>query len=364
MRLTLQKIEKRVGSEQHLYPLSIDLQPNTVNVLLGATLAGKTTLMRLMAGLEPPTSGKIFVDDQDVTGLTVRKRNVAMVYQQFINYPSMTVFENIASPLRLRREKNIQAQVNALASRLHIDALLERLPAELSGGQQQRVALARALAKRAPLILLDEPLVNLDYKLREELRDELTQIFSNSESTVVYATTEPSEALLIGGYTAVINAGRLLQYGLTPHVFHQPASLQVARAFSDPPINLIAAHVTSDGNHLNLGHDIKLSVRTRQLPGASMSLGLRANALRVQERPGDLRINGTVELAEISGSDTFLHVRTALGNVVAQLTGVHYFEIGLTIHLYLNAEHAYVFDELGTLKISPNSHMSAFESGV
>jgi len=166
-----------------------------------------------------------------------------MVYQQFINYPSMTVFDNIASPLKLggQPRAEIDQRVREIASRLHIDIFLERLPAELSGGQQQRVALARALAKGAPLMLLDEPLVNLDYKLREELREELSSLFSAGNSTVIYATTEPSEALLLGGYTAVMDAGELLQYGPTAEVFHQPRSIRVARAFSDPPMNLVEA---------------------------------------------------------------------------------------------------------------------------
>jgi glycerol transport system ATP-binding protein len=185
-------------------------------VLLGATQAGKTSLMRLMAGLDTPTTGKVLVDGKDVTGMPVRERNVAMVYQQFINYPSLKVADNIASPLKLRGETGIEARVKALADKLHIGMFLDRYPAELSGGQQQRVALARALAKNAPLMLLDEPLVNLDYKLREGLREELTQLFATGDSTVIYATTEPGEALLLGGYTAVMDAGELLQYGPRP----------------------------------------------------------------------------------------------------------------------------------------------------
>ena len=165
----------------------------------------------------------MLADGADVTGVPVRERNVAMVYQQFINYPSMTVSDNIASPLRLRGEQGRStARVRELAAKLHIEPFLDRLPAELSGGQQQRVALARALAKNAPLMLLDEPLVNLDYKLREELREELSQLFASGDSTVVYATTEPTEALLLGGYTAVLDAGELLQYGPTAEVFHRP----------------------------------------------------------------------------------------------------------------------------------------------
>ena len=241
MELTLERIEQKVGAATHLYPLDLKLAPRAVTVLLGATQAGKTTLMRVMAGLDAPHAGRVIADGQDVTGVPVRERNVAMVYQQFINYPSMSVADNIASPLKLRGEGNIAQRVQELAAKLHIEPFLKRLPAELSGGQQQRVALARALAKKAPLMLLDEPLVNLDYKLREELREELTQLFAAGESTVVYATTEPTEALLLGGYTAVMDAGELLQYGPTAEVFRRPKSIRVARAFSDPPMNLIAA---------------------------------------------------------------------------------------------------------------------------
>ncbi|MGB4119840.1 MAG: ABC transporter ATP-binding protein, partial [Burkholderiaceae bacterium] len=212
MNLELKDIAQRVGTETHLFPQSLTLEPGAVNVLLGATKAGKTSLMRIMAGLDKPSEGAIFSDGINVTGVSVRKRNVAMVYQQFINYPTMTVQENIAAPLRLRGARDIESRVVALATRLHIESFLQRLPAELSGGQQQRVALARALAKEAPLMMFDEPLVKLDYKLREELREELAAVFSTGESTVVYATTEPAEALMLGGYTAVLDKGELLQY--------------------------------------------------------------------------------------------------------------------------------------------------------
>jgi glycerol transport system ATP-binding protein len=247
MELMLERIEKQVGAQTHLYPLDLTLVPRAVTVLLGATQAGKTSLMRVMAGLDAPTRGRVVADGRDVTGQPVRERNVSMVYQQFINYPSMTVEDNIASPLKLRGEQGVARRVAELAAKLHIEPFLKRLPAELSGGQQQRVALARALAKRAPLMLLDEPLVNLDYKLREELREELSQLFATGDSTVVYATTEPTEALLLGGYTAVLDAGELLQYGPTAEVFHQPKSIRVARAFSDPPMNLVAGTAASLG---------------------------------------------------------------------------------------------------------------------
>ncbi len=351
MQLLLERIEQRLGAQVHLYPLDLTLVPLAVTVLLGATQAGKTTLMRVMAGLDAPSKGRVLADGKDVTGVPVRERNVAMVYQQFINYPSMTVADNIASPLKLRRETNIAARVNELATKLHIEPFLDRLPAELSGGQQQRVALARALAKKAPLMLLDEPLVNLDYKLREELRDELSQLFAIGESTVVYATTEPTEALLLGGYTAVMDAGELLQYGPTTEVFHRPKSMRVARAFSDPPMNFIAGAAAAQGVTLANGTTLAVSLAARR--GAALTVGIRAGALRVRQRAGDVVLAGKVELAEISGSDTFVHVETPVGALVVQLTGVHVFTLGTAITLHLNPDQVYVFDSQGDLLVAP-----------
>ncbi|CAD5371882.1 ABC transporter [Rubrivivax sp. A210] len=364
MELRLEGIAQRWGAAHHLYAMDLALVPRAVTVLLGATQAGKTTLMRVMAGLDKPSAGRVLADGQDVTGVPVRERNVAMVYQQFINYPSMTVADNIASPLKLQGALDraaIAARVDELARRLHIEPFLKRLPAELSGGQQQRVALARALAKKAPLMLLDEPLVNLDYKLREELRDELSALFASGESTVVYATTEPTEALLLGGYTAVMDAGELLQYGPTAEVFHRPRSIRVARAFSDPPMNLVEAHAAAAGIALPAGLTLPLSVP----PGhpstgfQALTVGIRASALRVHGRPGDLSLPGQVELAEISGSDSFVHVATPIGELVAQLPGVHAFTLGSALTLYLNPAQVHVFDARGDLLIAPAASTTA-----
>ncbi|MBT9500646.1 MAG: ABC transporter ATP-binding protein [Burkholderiaceae bacterium] len=351
MHLKLQGISKKVGAATWLYDMSLEPVPGAVTVLLGATQAGKTSLMRIMAGLDVPSHGIVSVDGVDVTGMPVRERNVAMVYQQFINYPAMTVHDNIASPMKLRGDKNVAERVQELAAKLHIEMFLQRLPAELSGGQQQRVALARALAKGAPLMLLDEPLVNLDYKLREELREELTQLFAASDSTVIYATTEPGEALLLGGYTAVMDAGELLQYGPTAEVFHFPKSLRVARAFSDPPMNLLDA--TRQGHGLRLKSGAVLSIDVPTAGSQALTLGVRASALRLTAAPGDLALDGQVELAEISGSDTFVHLSTAVGEVVAQLTGVHFFDLGAALTLHLNPAQVYVFDAQGDLLLAP-----------
>jgi glycerol transport system ATP-binding protein len=352
MKLTLAGVGKRVGADTHLYPFDLEVVPGTVTVLLGATLSGKTSLMRVMAGLDRPTQGRVLVDDVDVTQRSVRERAVSMVYQQFINYPSLTVFENIASPLRLKRAPGVDARVRELAQRLHIEHLLDRFPSQLSGGQQQRVALARALAKGAPLMLLDEPLVNLDYKLREELREELSQLFADGSATVIYATTEPSEALMMGGHTAVLDRGRLLQYGPTPEVFRRPCSIEVARAFSDPPMNLVTARRREDA--IELAPGLRMPADFADLGSqAELRIGVRANHLRVDGVGSGLRIPARVQLAEISGSDTFVHVSTQIGNLVAQLTGVHRIELGRELELEVAYDNVYVFDAAGKLLHAP-----------
>ena len=201
MPLELKNVTKRVGAEVYIHETNLVIEEGTFNILLGSTLAGKTTLMRLMAGIQTPTSGSILNDGKDVTGVPVQKRNVSMVYQQFINYPNFTVYENIASPLRVAglEKTAIDKRVRSAADLLRLTPMLDRRPMELSGGQQQRTAIARAIVKDSDLILLDEPLANLDYKLREEMRDELPKLFIGRKRMVVYATTEPTEALLVRG---------------------------------------------------------------------------------------------------------------------------------------------------------------------
>ena len=335
--LRLESVTFVAGAVPHLHPINLDLQPGTTNVLLGATLAGKTTLMRVMAGLEHASTGRVLAGARDVTRVSVRERNLAMVYQQFINYPSLTVFENIASPLRLRRERSdeIKRRVGEIAEVLRLSPYLDRLPAELSGGQQQRTALARALAKDAELLLLDEPLVNLDYKLREELRAELTQLFRTRNTTVVYATTEPQEALQLGGHTAVLHQGNVLQFGPTLDTFLRPTSLLAAQTFSDPPLNLLPADLLRRAS-------------------AAHQVGVRAHDVRLTRvRSQDLEIEGRIELAELGGSETYLHIRYERGALVAQLPGVHDVVIGARCAVYVDPAALYGFDSRGQVTFVP-----------
>ena len=241
MSVTLDHVTRTVDGIPAIRDVSLTLERGTLSVLLGPTLSGKTSIMRLLASLDKPTSGRVLVDGKDVTGIDVRQRSVAMVYQQFINYPSLSVYENIASPLRVqgRPREEIDRRVQEAAKLLQLEPYLNRMPLQLSGGQQQRTAIARALVKGADLVLLDEPLANLDYKLREELRAELPRIFAESGTIFVYATTEPHEALLLGGNTATLSEGRVTQFGPTIEVFRKPNDLVTAKTFADPPLNTI-----------------------------------------------------------------------------------------------------------------------------
>ena len=356
MGLSLQNIDKIVGREIYLKDISLEFKSGSRNVLLGRTLAGKTSLLRIMAGIDRPTRGKIFIDGQDVTGRWVRKRSVAMVYQQFINYPSLTVYKNIASPLKVSGvpKTEIDRRVRETAHMLHIDDLLDRLPAELSGGQQQRIAIARALVKDAQLLLLDEPLVNLDYKLREELRIELQDIFEQREAIVVYTTTEPAEALMLGGNVIVMDEGRVLQTGATPDVYHNPANTKVAEVFSDPPINYLPCVI--EGQTARLGQDIEfgLTNHLQSLPSGHYKFGIRSNHLSLARSSAeDTEIRTKVQLAEINGSETFIHAYHNSFQLVVQEDGVHPHRMGTEISIYVHPSRIFVFDKAGDLVASP-----------
>src|SRR5690606_21976649 len=242
-----------------------------------------------------PTSGEIRFAGRDVTGVSVQRRNVSMVYQQFINYPNMTVFENIASPLRVagKPSNEIRQRVGRMAELLRISDLLNRKPAELSGGQQQRTAMARALVKDSDLILLDEPLANLDFKLREELRDELPKLFGARDCVVVYSTTEPTEALLFGGWTAALSEGRVVGFGETAKLYRQPETLIAAEVFSDPPINTVEAECNNGLMRLDGGVQWPAG-----LPDGRYTVAIRAHLITpVQPSRPAVEIEGTVTVA-------------------------------------------------------------------
>ncbi|PCF97429.1 ABC transporter ATP-binding protein [Vreelandella nigrificans] len=362
MSLHLQNIDHVVGGVPHISGIDLSLEPGSFNVLLGRTLAGKTTLMRLMAGLEQPSQGKIFMDGKDVTGVSVRKRNVSMVYQQFINYPSLTVRDNIASPLKLAKapKKEIEQRVGQIAEMLHIEHLLDRYPQELSGGQQQRTAMGRALVKDADLILFDEPLVNLDYKLREELRDELRELFKARNCIAVYATTEPNEALALGGNTAVLHEGRLLQYGPTDQVYRIPKSRHSAEMFSEPPINIVPGTLNAAAISFDSSLSFPCDSGLQSLAAGAYDFGVRASHISLSPKSAsDIELPVNVDVAEISGSETFLHVRHESFPLVLHLAGIHTFSVNDPIKIYFPSHQLYAFDKQGSTVHVPASQGGA-----
>jgi len=300
----------------------------------------------------------VLVDDRDVTGAHVRSRSVAMVYQQFINYPTLTVFENIASPLRVqrRRKKEIEERVRDAAKLLKLEPYLNRLPLELSGGQQQRTAIARALVKDAELVLLDEPLANLDYKLREELREELPRVFEGSGAIFVYATTEPSEALLLGGNTACLRAGEIVQFGRTIDIYNRPVSLYAADVFSDPPLNTVP--ITLSGGQVAFASGDKMPARglLARLGDGAYTLAFRAHQLTFGggNTEQSYTFPGKVLVSEITGSESFVHVAWADSEWVAVAAGVHDLPPGTPLVVGIDPSKVFVFDPSGRLAAAPS----------
>ena len=347
MSLELKRVEKKVGQNTHIYRTDLSFQKNSINILLGSTLAGKTTLMQIMAGLDKPTNGEIWFDNKNVTGMAVQKRNVSMVYQQFINYPNFTVFDNIASPLKITGigSDEIKKKVGEVAELLKLSGMLNKKPNELSGGQQQRTALARALVKDSGLILLDEPLANLDFKLREELREELPRLFENRECIVVYATTEPSDALLMGGNTATLMEGKVIQYGKTIDVYNKPSNLISAKVFSDPPMNVSNIKKTGDTFSL-LNDSVKWKSSGIKIKDGKYKVGIRPhNITTYKEGNNSVEIKGKVLISELSGSESLIHFRNSNSDWVSLSNGTHQMNVGQEAKLYMNVDEFMYFDE-------------------
>jgi len=358
--LELRNVTKTMPDGDHIRDVSLTLGHGSLNVLLGPTLSGKTSLMRLMAGLDVPTSGSVWFDGRDVTGVPVQKRGIAMVYQQFINYPTMTVYENIASPLRVAGadKATIEREVKRAAELLKLTPYLERTPLSLSGGQQQRTALARAIVKNAGLVLLDEPLANLDYKLREELRAELPKLFAESGAIFVYATTEPHEALLLGGNTATMSEGRVTQFGPTIEVYRHPRDLVTARTFADPPLNTIV--LGKQGTSFILDGDLRLPVPegVAGVADGLYTIGFQPHHLSLSPpAAGAVSVPAKVTVTEITGSESFIHLSFADARWAMLTPGVRVFEADEIVDVYIDPRHLMVFDHAGRSVAS--SHMLA-----
>jgi len=352
MSLRLKDVSKVVDGETHIFPTNIELQKGSMNVLLGPTSSGKTSLMRLMAGLDKVTTGKILWNGEDVTKKRVQDRNLAMVYQQFVNYPAMTVYDNIAAPLRLQKKSKseIDIKVNEMAELLQLETMLDRKPNEISGGQQQRCAIARALAKDVGLVFMDEPLANLDYKLREELRVEIPRLFEASGSIFVYATTEPEEALLLGGNTATLWNGQVTQFGSAMNVYNHPVNMQTALIYSDPPMNFMPIKKLGTVIQFPNGSQIKPTGAMANMPDGDYNAGFRAHHLELSPREAQsIPFEAEVIVTELTGSDTFINLDVMDDRWIGLVPGLQTYTPRQALKIWLNSKHIYYFKKGGDL---------------
>ena len=353
MNLVGENLSYKLTEELQLRNISFNFEKGKLYTILGRTLSGKTTLLKTIAGLLMPDSGSIRFEDKNFLEIPVWKRNIAMVYQQFINYPHLNVFENIAFPLKQRRldPQKIKDEVFKSLKLVGLEGYEKRKIQELSGGQQQRVSVARSLVKNAKILLLDAPLVNLDYKLREQLREEFKNIFVNGlseESIVIFSTTDPREAMELNGEIIVLDEGKVLQVDTAKEIFENPTNLRVAAISNDPPMNILKADLGS--NKIKF-EDIEIDIPNHlsKLINKNFNFGIRASDIELNSNGFEFE----VELAEISGSETLLHLTRGNLKIITSIEEVMDFKIRDKVKINFKSNRAYAFDEVGNLASSP-----------
>ena len=341
--LTLENLSTS-DRKRPLSNLNAYLESGKIYTILGRTGAGKTELLRTLMGLDDIADGRLELDGQDLAKRPVRHRQMSMVYQQFINYPHLTVLKNISFPLRRQGYSVKDANERAFAALklVGLAGFENRMPSELSGGQQQRVAIARAIVKKARILLMDEPLANLDYKLREKLREEFPRLLAeNADGIILYATTEPAEAMQLGHEMIVMHEGRILAKGAPEDIFEAPATVEVAKLISDPPVSIVEGKVS--GGQIVMGETVLPPIPDLKLPSdGPFQVGIRPDALSVG---GD--IPARVVLAEFSGSDTIVHLALDFGTAVMLVDGIHEFVPDQTITVSLDTSSLLLFTAEG-----------------
>ena len=353
MNLVAENLSYKPDEQFHLNEVSFNFKKGNIYTILGRTLSGKTTLLKTIAGLLTPDSGDMQFEDKDFLKVPVWERNIAMVYQQFINYPHLNVFENVAFPLKQRKVNNQEINDVVLKSlkSVGLEGYENRKIQELSGGQQQRVSLARSLVKNAKILLLDEPLVNLDYKLREQLREEFKNIFSqglSEESIVIFSTTDPREAMELNGEVIVLDEGKVLQVGPAKEIFENPKTLKVAEISNDPPMNILKTNI--DSNKIKFeGIEIDIPNHLSNIKDKNFNLGIRASDIELSDKGFEFE----VELAEISGSETLLHLTRGSAKIITSIEEVMNFNIHDKVKIDFNINKLYAFEESGILASSP-----------
>jgi multiple sugar transport system ATP-binding protein len=342
IRKTFGKGEKTV---EVLKKIDIDVAPGEFLILVGPSGCGKSTLLNIIAGLEEPTEGAIRIGDRNVVGVPPAQRDIAMVFQSYALYPTMSVADNIGFALEMRKVPKVEREkrIGEVAAMLQIEHLLDRRPAQLSGGQRQRVAMGRALARQPQLFLFDEPLSNLDAKLRVEMRAEIKRLHQASGITSVYVTHDQIEAMTLGSRIAVMKGGVLQQLGTPDDIYNRPANTYVATFIGSPTMNLIAGKSiqTSAGDAFGI-KNAELPLRCPANAGGNTLLGLRPEHLSFDDAAA---WRGEVSVVEPTGADTYVVVKTGAGDVTVRTAPQLSVRPGDHVGLAVQASHANWFDE-------------------
>ena len=354
--VTLRNLVKTFGKTQVIHGINLEIEDTEFIVLVGPSGCGKSTILRMVAGLEEITEGEILIKDKVVNKLAPKDRNVAMVFQNYALYPHMNVFNNMAFGLKLQKtpKQEIEERVNNAAKILNISELLTRKPVQLSGGQRQRVAMGRAIVRNPDIYLFDEPLSNLDAKLRTQMRIEIKELHQRVKNTIIYVTHDQVEAMTLGDRIVVLRDGHIEQIGKPMELFQNPTNIFVAGFIGNPPMNLTEAEVTGEDTDLGLrlsnGRTIDISHRsnTKVQPGQKVIMGLRLEDITPQdentELPAEWTIDAIVDVVEPLGNETHMHLDLDGIKMTGRCSGIKKISHNEKIKLAMNLNHLHIFD--------------------
>jgi multiple sugar transport system ATP-binding protein len=350
--LSIRNVTRSYGAVQILKGIDIEVEAGDFLILVGASGCGKSTLLNIIAGLDTPTSGTVHIADRDVTHAAPKDRDIAMVFQSYALYPNMNVAQNISFGLEMRNvpKPERDAAVQRVAKMLQIEHLLDRKPGQLSGGQRQRVAMGRALARDPVLFLFDEPLSNLDAKLRVEMRAEIKRLHQHAQVTTVYVTHDQVEAMTLGDHIAVMRDGQVEQLGTPDDIYSRPATRFVAEFIGSPAMNMVGCQRQAAGLR---AHGVELALEEPQRAalsgaGAELLYGLRPEAITF----ADAGLPGTLSMIEPTGPETYAIVDTAVGKLTARVPGKVHQRVGDTVHLRWSAVDAHLFDQRSEKRVA------------
>lgn len=358
-KIQFKDVNKKYGDVEIIPQLNLTIEEGDFVVLVGPSGCGKSTILRMIAGLEELTEGQLYIGEKDCTYLPAKERQLSMVFQDYALYPHMTVKENMAFSLSLRKEPDsvIEERVSSAAKMLDLESYLDRKPAALSGGQRQRVAMGRAVVKGVDLILYDEPLSNLDAKLRTKMRSEIKRFHHGRHSTAVYVTHDQTEAMTLADKLVVLNKGRVEQFGTPMEVFSNPQSVFVADFIGNPGMNFFKVSVEREGHKTVIYHDeggFKMSLPASRAekvkPGDKLILGIRPSDIRIskEDKATENIAKGEFEFAELLGTNAYLHFKIGATDCIGEIAGLCLSDLpkeGSEVKISFNLELTHFFDE-------------------